>query len=517
MQSVNATFTAESRDRTRKIAASQFVSWKKSFDPLITFFQVGVSTIGGTDIIGSSNAGEVVTEWDRYQYFDESDYIMALDYERTLKMPVGGLARALADGVMDNNSGRFTPNYAGGNSELSTAVIPRRPIKINAGFNYGGINHLLPQFIGLFTKQPEIDLRRRQMRWQAADFVDFLANRFVDQTSMFTAQRTDQVLENLLQAQGLSTAQYDLDLGLNTIPFGMFETGTKLGDIINDLVEAEMGHFYQDEMGVLRFENRQHWGSSPHTTVQSIIYTADVIDAKVPDQDHIINVIEIKGKVRAKQANQLVFKLGVPLEISANSDVEFFANFDDPMLEIDEPLFIANDASDGSGTDRSASVYLRSSSEFAESAKYTYHNNHSSTVYITELTIYGRPAKVTEEIYFRQQDDSSVTAFEERRLSIENNYIQSKSLAETLALRVLQDFAEVENIQQITIRAKPQLQFGDLISWQGRYWRVFGIKSIIDPSYGFVQELDLLQRTTVAEVYFTIGVSTIGSTDIIAP
>lgn len=513
MQAVNATFTAESRDRTRKIAASEFVSWKKSFNPNITFFQIGVSSIGGTDIIGSANAGDPLPEWLQYQFFDESEYIMALDYERTLRMPVGGLAKALADGLMDNTSGRFTPNYAGGNSELATAVVPRRPVQISAGFNYSGIDHLLPQFVGLFTKQPEIDLRRRQMRWQAADFVDFLSNRYVDQTSMFTGQRTDQVLETLLAGQGLGTAQYQLDFGLNTIPFGLFETGTKLGDIINDLVEAEMGHFYQDEMGVLRFENRQHWGNAPHTTVQTIIYTADVIDAKVPDEDHLINVVEVKSKVRAKQPRQLLFKLGSPIDVISGEDKQVFVNFDDPVIQAEDPVVIANTDSDGSGS--SLSVTLRSSDVFAHAAKYVI--SVSGTGYITDLQIWGRPARVVEEINYRQQDDSSVTAFEERRLTIDNNYIQSRSLAETMALRILEDFSEIENIQQITIRAKPQLQLGDLISWQGRYWITYGIKTIIDPSYGFVQELDLLQRTVTASEYFTIGASTIGGDDIIAP
>jgi hypothetical protein len=80
---------------------------------------------------------------------------------------------------------------------------------------------------------------------------------------------------------------------------------------------------------------------------------------------------------------------------------------------------------------------------------------------------------------------------------------------------ILNDFASPENLQKIVIKAIPELQMGDLISWQGRYWRIYDIKTTLDPSAGFIQELMLLQRTITT--YFRIGISTIGGSDQIAP
>ena len=80
---------------------------------------------------------------------------------------------------------------------------------------------------------------------------------------------------------------------------------------------------------------------------------------------------------------------------------------------------------------------------------------------------------------------------------------------------IVNDFSQPENLQKITIRAIPELQLYDLISWQGRYWRLFDIKSTIEPSIGYVQELTMLQRTITT--YFRIGISTIGGGDKIAP
>ncbi len=513
MQTVNAAFTAEEKDEIRKIVASTLVSWKKQFDSTIRLFTIGVSTIGGYDVIASG--GEVTSDWNKYYYFDESERLTALSYERQLQQPTGGVASALAEVELDNTSGRYIPYYAGGNSELFTALLPRRPIIINAGFNYDGNDEMLPQFVGITNKQPETSLRNKTTRLQANDFISFLANRYVDNSTMFTGLRSDEVIESILTQLGFATAQYRLDTGINLISFGEFNVGDKFINIINEIVQAEYGHFYQDEEGILRFENRQHWSDSPHNAIQKVIATNMVLEAKMPNADHIINVVEVKSKPRAKQPNQLVYTQQGTKEINGNQDLEIFVNFDDPMLAIDNPYYVANTLSDGTGTDKTSSVTLKSFSKFARACKIVLSNNYSDTVFITLLQITGRPAKITTNIYTRIQDDSSVTAYEERPEVIENNYIQSQDWANSYAQMILEDYAEPENLMDITIRAIPELQLGDLISWQGRYWRIFGIKSKIDPSAGFVQDLKLLQRNIVN--YFRIGISTIGGTDRIAP
>src|SRR5262249_6887869 len=159
-----------------------------------------------------------------------------------------------------------------------TAILPRRPLIINAGFNYGGVDNTIPQFVGVTDKAVKLDTRGKTADLSAVDFIGFLQNQYVDKTAMFTSERSDTVIGNLLSQAGLSTAQYELDTGINIIKFGLFETGTRFADIIHQIVQAEYGHFYQDEEGVLRFENRQHWSSYPHYNVQRVITTAQVIN-----------------------------------------------------------------------------------------------------------------------------------------------------------------------------------------------------------------------------------------------
>lgn len=522
MQSVNAAFTAEEHDFSRRIASNLQVSWHKQSTLGNRTFTIGVSTIGGNDAIGI-NPGAIGSPGN-YKYFDESSYLMSANWENGYNMPTGGLTMALGQVILDNTSGRFTPRYIGGNSEISTAILPRRPLIINAGFTIGGQDITIPQFAGLIDYQPLVDQLSRQISLQFADYVDFFQDKYLDQQIMFTAQRTDQVLKTLSTNLGMNTAQFSYDTGINVIPFGLFDAGTKYADIIHQLVEAENGHYYQDETGKFIFENRQHWSNAPYTNVQKVIATAQVINAQVPNQDHLINVVEVNSIIYQKQPLQTVFTLPTlsSFLVTKGTPTDQFFEFQDPVLALTDPTnggansyFIANTASDGSGTDVSSSISVQNLGTFAKSVKYRFTTSQSGPVYITQLVLAGRIAKNIGNIYYREQDGSSVTAFQEQVLSINNDYIQNASWAQSYAEMILQDFSNPESLQIITIKAFPELQKGDLISWQGRYWRIFDIKTTLDPSAGFIQQLTLLQRTIVT--YFRIGISTIGGPDQIAP
>lgn len=527
MQSVSDAFSVEEVDSVRKIAESVQFAWKKDYLSTIRFFTIGVSTIGGNDIIASMVAAQ--TAWNKYNYTDESSYLLRLSYERELNMPIGGLTKSIADIQLDNTSGRFTPRYAGGTSALYTAVDkPGRPVILNAGFNYGGVDNMIPQFVGLTSGQPRVNSRDRSVDFKAFDFMDYIQNAYVDKTAMFTSQRTDTMLQTALTGLGFATSQFDLDTGINIVGFGLFETGQKWGDYVNKLVQSENAHIYQDEMGVIKFENRQHWSSYPYFNVQRVITTSQVIDSTTPNTDHIINVVEIKASPRDVLDTQLIWSAtgyaGSGVIALPAGNTELWANYDDPIYRVDTPIaslgpgystYKANTRTDGTGTDVSSSVSIKSIDNFAQTSKIVFTNSSGNIAYLTVLDIYGRPARKTGDIYYKEKVDSSVTAYGEQPLLIENDYIQSSDWAKSFAGMILQDYARPENLQDITIRAVPELQMGDLISWQGRYWRIYGIRTQIDPAVGFVQELKLLQRNIVT--YFRIGISTIGGSDKIAP
>ena len=514
-QEVSSAFTAEERDSIRSIAHNLQVSWKKEDTTGNITFTIGVSAIGLDDVIGI-NPGAIGSP-SNYKYFDESEYVTRLGWERGYNMPIGGLSKSLGEAVLDNTSHRFTPRFMGGDSELFTSIVPSRPAIISAGFNVGGVALTVPQLAGRVAKQPAVNARSGDVTLSIEDYVGFFENKYLDQEVMFTSQTTDQVMETILSGTlGMSTSQYDLDPGINMIPFGLFASGTRVRDIFAQLAEAENGHFYQDEFGIFKFENRQHWDNSPYNSVQRIITTAQVIEMETPSEEHLINVVEVRGKVYKKQPTQIVFSLSSPVLLGSLTDTNVFFDLQDPMLAIDDiAFFVVNDQEDGQGTDYTTSVSIKSTSKFSKAVKVVFTNPSTIPLYLTDLRIYGRPAKVVSDVYYRTKDDSSVTAYQEHPYNIDNIFIQDQSWAESLGQMILNDFSELENIQKITIRAIPELQLGDLISWQGRYWRIFDIKAVLDNSSGFLQTLTLLQRNVVS--YFRIGISNIGYSDKIAP
>lgn len=521
MQTVASGWTAEERDSVRKIAQSTQVSWHLQSTVGNRTFTIGVSTIGGNDVIGI-NPGAVGSP-SNYRYFDESQYVTGLSWERGLKMPIGGLSSGLADIQLDNTSNRFTPRYMGGNSELYTAILPRRPIIINAGFNYNGVDQVIPQFSGIVNEQPEVNMRSRTVRLRAGDYTDYFQNKYLDHSAVYTSTTTDVIMKSLLMSElGMSTAQFDLDHGINNIPFGFFEAGAKVSTILDQLAESENGQVYQDETGILRFENRQHWDSSPYTQIQRVILTSQVLNAEAPNFDHLVNAVEVNVIERVKQPLRPIMNFNTATNIPANSTVSLFFDYGDPVLQVITPsdggtdsYYLANATEDDTGYDMTSSVSVKSIDNFSTSSKIVFQNNSSVPVSLNHVVISGRLAVKTGETTVRLQDDSSVTAYQERLVSISNPYIQDQNWAQSLAQVILNDFAEFEKIQKITIRAIPELQLGDYISWQGRYWRIFDIKNVLDPSSGFIQELTMLQRTVTS--YFRIGISTIGGSDKIAP
>jgi len=505
MQVVTDAFTAEGEDSVRSPSHSLLMSWNKFNLTGNVTFTIGVSTIGGSDVIGANPGG--IGNPGQWQYTDDSDYAMSLEWERQLNIPTGGLTKALSSVELDNTSGRYLPNYMGGTGELFTSILPKRPQIISAGFS----NLNIPEFSGMLSKQPVVNIGSRTVRLEADDYLGYFENKFVDDTAMFTGVTTDTLIETMFQQAGMATSQYDLDTGLNEIPFTIIESGSKMSDVLAELAMAENGHIFQDEEGIFKFWNRQKFYNSPYNEVQKIIATSQVINVESPNEDHIINVVEVTADVWQKRATQQIFEMSGTVEIIANQRTEFWANLEDPVLQVTSQSITANTAEDGTGSAITVTVVQRE--VFSKAVKYTL--TTPTTGYITAFTINGRSAIVGEQIVSRMKDDSSVTAFQERPLSINNRYIQNRTWVNSYSQVILDRFSEPDNILKITIRALPELQMGDLISWQGHYWRIYSIRTALDKGSGFIQDLLLVKPNLTS--YFTIGVSEIGGVDQIAP
>jgi len=340
---------------------------------------------------------------------------------------------------------------------------------------------------------------------------------------MYQDMRTDQILAALLVEFGISPTQYNFDIGFNNIAFAFFDKGSKFGDVVKKLMQAEMGRFFMDEEGVIRFKNRQNYSSSPVWFFNE----TNIIDIQTSKQDDIVNVVEIKANVREVQANQKFWELQSAVRVPANSTLTIWADFEDPVTTVDDPeyitsadtsLYTTNTAEDGSGSAVAGSFALTDSTLFSKSFQMEFTNTNSFDLFITTLELFARPAKIVKELYVREEDSTSVGKFDERVLTIENEFFNDEAEATSKAKIILDDEANYANTYVLTVKGNPALQIGDAVNVS-----VFGsadvfvIKKFVNrwEAGKFSQTLTVKKKTF--RTFFTIGISTIGGVDVIAP
>lgn len=514
MQSVSNAFAERAQAAMRKLKWRAFMSFERNFDASIDFFTIGTSLIGGTDII--KGEGDVVQEWDKYDYQEVTDRIVMMQVTRSYD-PVSSVSLAMADVVLENHDDYLTP---GRGSAIADYILPYRPMKLYMGFN----EEVIPQFTGITEKMPVINDKAKLAIFHGIGFLYSLFNRPLDESVMLENVSTDSALDTLLQLAGLTSNQYNLDTGFNLIAFVYFPKGTKLKDAITELMVAEMGRVYMDELGVIQFKNRQNYATSPVYVFEKF---KNIVDFKTKKQDDIYNVVEIKAKVREVQANQKFWELQKAIKIEAGTTVEIWADFDDPVTACDDPnyivgattsLFSVNTKEDGTGDVSAVDVTLDSGTLFAQSFKMVFDNAGSVSYYITAVELFATPAKVVKEIYVREEDAASIAKYDERVLTIENDFFNTEDIASSKAQILLADYATFGEVYEMEVKGTFALQLNDPISVEidGKY-DIYVIRKIQNTMQNgkFTQLLTIQKK--VFDNYFTIGESLVGGDDKIAP
>lgn len=502
MQYVTTTFHNDALSSRRNINHYAKIAWTRSYDPSIAFAVVGTSVVGGVDII-KGDSSQFITESDKFYYFNESDYAIQIEYERFIEEPLGGLSMAMGDVVLDNTSKRFTFGY---DNIIGQFIIPQRVVRLGVGFG----TKSLPVFEGV-SKDVKENRARRELYLHCRDYVDTFMGYSMD-SSMFVNKRTDEIIEAILIAVGFNPEQYELDEGINTVGFAWFDKGTKAADAIKELCEAEEGNFYQDEQGILRFENREHYTWDPHLGAQITLTTDDIIDMEY-DYSNVINKCIVYAKPREVQPIQVVWSQDSAIEIPANSQITVWAEYkylatgeNNPCSSAETPVeatdFITNTTSSGSGANMASSVDLIEFTPFAESAKMVFRNTHPTySAYFTKLQVKGTPAIIVNSIKETYEDAASMTLYGEQGITIDNNYIDDPDFAHTLSRRIVEKYANPLKRVVVKIKGIPHLQLKDRIDVTDsdigttKSYRLMKIRGVMNSGEGFIQELTLREIT----------------------
>lgn len=551
---------------SRKLGYGVLMDWTLATASGVQFFTIGTSLIGGSDIIKSG--GGVPAFFDKYQFTDYSNYALSWNVDRRLGQYPYGLFMAQADIALDNSSKLFLPFF---DPTIGSGILPNRPVKLSVGFN----GELLNQFIG-FTGKPQNTIGAgRQTILHAYDAVNYLnsytstASGVLTVSGLYTNQSASTIVGDLLGEAGFSSSQYVLDISLQSNIGYLSPGGSQIGDIIQALCEAEQALFFADENGILRFWNRQHFTtvsgsyatqSGIQTTVSGTYTTftfanlSELNYANTP----IFNDVTVQAIPRAVQPIQKVWGLTSYQTIQPGQSLTIEADFSDangplPVTYVQTPVsssgggtgisvYTVNTASDGSGSDATSSVTLVSTSSgggiggaanpadnYLGTTYYvTFHNTSGAAVYVTAMTLFGTPATVTQVISQRYQDGTSIANYGTnpgnmyQTIVIENDLIQDPSTAYALAYVLVKNYKDpLRRYENVPVFANPALQIGDFIALvnadtgETNTAYVTGIRTSLGTNGQLQQYLDFELRSFVH--FFTIGSSSIGGTDSIAP
>lgn len=471
MQSIVTPLQAVVTGYLRTIRIKVRASWRKVEDLATVFAIVGTSQVNGNHLV--QGASTVITNADLFDYMDESEFAMRIDYDRKIDEPRGGTSHAIADVLLDNTSGRFTPLK---NATIGTALEARRPFKASIGFLADGTDRMVQVIVGLTADRPRVSRGNDQVDVQVYDYITFIDNAQIA-AAIYENMRTDQIIEAILVDLGFGSSQYRLDVGLNTIPFAWFDKDKSAGVRIREACEAEEGRFFQDENGILRFENRNHWANYPYQTPVRTIDSSDIKSDEEDTSTRIINRAIVIAKPRKiDAAASVLWSLVDKPVIAPGATLTIWAAFYDaqggqnklPVKEITAIAattdYLGNTAQDGSGTNRTASLGVVVTN-FVESAKIEITNNHGSDpVYVTFLQLRGKAARVTEAIQAVVEDNDSINKFEAQEYSLQNDLIQSRTIAETIATNLVSKYKDPMSRRIIMIPGIPHLQLGDLLN-----------------------------------------------------
>lgn len=327
MQTVSSDFTLQSGGNSYGSVYTYGVNiaWTKESNSTYSFFTIGESAIGSSDAI--PGAGAFAGFFNQYVYTNYADYVLSWSVQRTLGQYPYGAFGAEADVVLDNRTLLFLPNY---DPIIGDYILPGRPINIASGF---GTETIL-MFYGI-TTMPENDMANKQLKLRAFDGMDYLNNytslaqgpAALANDGVYVSVTASDMIQDLLLEAGFLVTQMSLEASTQP-PIGYFPPyGKKIGDIIQQLCEAEQAMFFFDENGIATFWNRQH---IPLNSQSKYSFSSSDIIQITPQTTPVLNHVIVQAKPREVMEHQFVWQsttgVGIPAVSSTTAIINLSTN-----------------------------------------------------------------------------------------------------------------------------------------------------------------------------------------------
>lgn len=491
----------------RPLALDARISFTKQRSQSVDWFTLDVSELDGTDIL-ATNEDDPIQSWDAYDWQNVRDDVIGMTWERSINFPYN-VQSAICDLTLNNTHHNYT--YGNTTSPFYPNVLPKRPMRTFAGFKVNGAPEVVPVFVGMTETTPKYSGKDDTTAvFTALDFLSEIGNMSLTSTVVLKDVTTDEVIAEILDQFGLDPVMYDLDKGLNTIPFAYFAKGQNAGNALQKLVQAENGSMWLNEQGVIRFKVRTDTASQEDSM---ILNSNNIIEIKPSREDGIVNRVKVKSEIRKVQAFQTIFSTNNssgysssasedPYRIKASGVTTVWCSFDNPIWSANTTPVLngANTTSNFTAVDLAGNAVnsgiTMSGYLFGEAMKLEVTNSNVFPVSLNWLEIWGEPAKIVDTIDYDAYDTDSIDKFGEQILDVrDNNYFTSYESVDTFAEDVLSKRAGYSPTLTVRIKGNPALQLSDVVvldgtDYDGR-WEIVGVRSAITQSDGFSCTLTL--------------------------
>ena len=528
MITASTEFNQIAQSTIRPIAQKTNISFTKSRAEGLNWFILDQSQLDGIDIL-ATDTDDSIQPWDAYEWGDFSRDVMSINWSRSVAFPYN-VQSATCDITMNNTHQKYT--YENEDSPLYGFILPKRPVRIYAGFKKNGTAEVVPAFVGLTQNMPSYSgTNNSTASFTALDFLSEIGNMQLTNTIMMRDVRTDEAIATILNMFGMDASMYDLARGENVIPFLDLESGLNAGNILQKLIQAENGSLWLDEKGIIRFAPRYaDLGRLPVMTFNE----QNIVSIAPSRTDGIINRVKITSDIRKIQDKQPIFTMTNEngyessadedsYRIKPNGNTIIWISFDDPIWRAtpNPVLNGANDDSNFTAVDLSGNAVtsglIATGTLFSDAMKIVVTNTNSFAVSLSYMEIWGEPAKVVDTIKYDAYDEDSVSEFGEMVIEItENNFFGSYDNADHYAEDILKKRAGYSPTMKLKVKGNPALQLGDIISIEGKYagdYKITGITSAISQTDGFGIEMTVEKYTILLP--FILDESILDGTDVL--
>ncbi len=475
------------------------ISFTKQRNTNVNWFTLDQSTLDGGDLVASDTTNPIQL-WDSYEYLFLKERLISLSFSRSVEFPYN-VQSSIADFDLNNYDRFFSYDEDGVISPIGRYILPGRPCRLYLGFKTGGV---APMFVGLTQGLPDYSGNLDEVaKFTAMDFLSEIGEMSLNNMVMMVNARTDQVIATILSQFGLEPEMYNLDRGLNTIPFVYFASGKNAGNALRELVQAENGALWLDEQGIIRFQPRTSVvGQQPVMEFNA----TSIIKATPSRTNGIVNRVKIKSEVRAVQTFQPIFTTdnsngysgeasSDPYRLPANSTTDVWISFDDPIWQCATTPILngSNDTSNFNAVDLSgnaiSSNITATGQLFSESMRLTFVNTNNFAVSVNYLQIFGEPAKQISgsPIDYEARDDDSIEKYGVQTLEItDNNCFGNYKNIDEYAMDILTKYAEYSPTLKLEVKGNPALQLQDIVTvnfrdYSGDY-QIVGMEVSLDDS-----------------------------------